>query len=140
MASGICVQVNQRRQTMTTRTLMLAVVAAGFALGGCTSMQEYGATARQDVRNAQGDVVGYKQMLRDEKSGEVAAQMSMYTPITNDDGETIAYEERTANGAVIRDLNGRRIGERFIDNRSRANNPKTKGITIIIGSLDTRRV
>jgi len=119
---------------------MLAVVAS-LGLGGCaTTSEDFGSSgARQALRNGQGHVIGYKEILRHEKSGEVIAQVNMFTPLRDDAGEVIGYEEETRGGAVIRDLRGRQIGNRFSDLRSRNTNMRSRGITIVIGSLDTRR-
>lgn len=121
-----------------TRTLM---VAAALALVGCASVNPQVtpvASSTQAVRDAEGNIAGYKQMLRDEQTGEVVAQVKMFTPIRNDGGQLVGYEEQSGEGAIIRDLNGRRVGTRFTDMRSRQTNSKTKGITFIMGSLEPR--
>ena len=123
---------------MTTKTLV--ILAAGFAISGCASVNEFGATGKQNVTDAQGNVAGYKQILRNESTGEVAAQVRMFTPIHNDVGDLIGYEEQTQDGALIRDLNGRQVGARFVDMRSRSTNARNKGVTVIIGSLYSRPV
>jgi hypothetical protein len=123
---------------MLTRTLM---IAAALALGGCSTMNPQVApvaASTQAVRDAEGNIAGYKQMLRDEKTGEVVAQVKMFTPMRNDAGELVGYEEQSGEGAIIRDLNGRRVGTRFSDLRSRQTNSKNKGITFIMGSLEPR--
>jgi hypothetical protein len=116
------------------------LAAAAFALGGCTTVDQYGASSRQNVVDAQGNVAGYKQLLRNERTGEVAAQVRMYTPIRNEVGDLVGYEEQTQDGAIIRDLDGRQVGARFQDMRSRGTNTRSKGITVIIGSLYSRPV
>ena len=77
--------------------------------------------------------------MKNMKSGEVVAQVNMFTPLRDSAGDVIGYEEETRDGAIIRDLNGRAIGNRFADLRSRSTNTRSRGITIVIGSLDTRR-
>ena len=126
---------------MTTR-MLLFFAGITLALGGCATLdQEIGsAGARQALRNEQGHVVGYKELLRNKKTGEVFAQAHQFAPIRNDAGDIIAYEESSRGGAIVRDLNGRAIGNRFVDLRSRDTNMRSRGVTIIIGSLDTRRV
>ena len=116
------------------------VLAAGVALGGCATIDEYGASGRQQVMDTQGNVAGYKQQLRNKRTGEVAVQVRLFAPILNDGGELVGYEEQTQDGGIIRDLAGRRVGARFSDMRSRGTNSRSRGITVIIGSLDTRRV
>ena len=104
------------------------------------TVDQYGASSRQNVVDAQGNVAGFKQLLRNERTGEVAAQVRMYTPIHNEVGDLVGYEEQTQDGAIIRDLNGRQVGARFHDARSRGTNTRNKGITVIIGALYSRPV
>jgi hypothetical protein len=113
---------------MTYRAL---IIAACFAIGGCTTMSDYGASVRKEsLTNNQGHVIGYKDMLRNERTGEVLAQVMLYTPMRGDNGEIVGYEEQTRGGAVIRDLNGRSIGTKFTDLRSR------KSLTIVMRPAD----
>ena len=113
---------------MVKRVLILA---ACFAIGGCTTMSDFGASTRKEsLRNDQGHVIGYKDMLRNEQTGEVLAQVMLYTPIRGDSGEIVGYEEQSRGGAVIRDLNGRAIGTKFTDLRSR------KSLTIVMRPAD----
>ena len=122
------------------KTIGLLALTAGLGLGGCATMDDFGSTGRQAVRNEQGHLVGYKEILRNKKSGEVIAQVNMFTPLRDNAGDVIGYEEETRGGAVIRDLQGRQIGNRFPDLRSRNTNMRSRGVTIVIGGLDTRRV
>lgn len=117
---------------------LLALVALG--LGGCATMDEFGSAGQQAVRNEQGHVVGYKDILRNKSTGEVVAQVHMFTPLRDNAGDVIGYEEETRGGAIVRDLKGRLIGNRFVDMRSRNTNVRSRGVTIVIGGLDTRRV
>ena len=113
---------------MTTRAL---IIAACFAIGGCTTMSDFGTSLRKEsLRNDQGHVIGYKDMLRNDKTGELLAQVMLYTPVRGDNGEIVGYEEQARDGAVIRDLNGRSIGTRFTDLRSR------KSLTIVMRPAD----
>ena len=113
---------------MTTRAL---IIAACFAIGGCTTMSDFGTSVRKEsLRNEQGHVIGYKDMLRNEQTGEMIAQVQLYTPIRSESGELLGYEEQTRGGAVIRDLNGRAIGTKFTDLRSR------KSLTIVFRPAD----
>jgi hypothetical protein len=122
------------------KTLGLVVLVAGLGLAGCATMDDFGSAGRQAVRNEQGHVIGYKDILKNKKSGEVVAQVHMFTPMRDDAGDIIGYEEETRDGAVIRDLRGRAIGNRFTDMRSRNTNMRSRGVTIVIGGLDTRRL
>ena len=113
---------------MTTRAL---IIAACFAIGGCTTMSDMSSSVRKEsLRNEQGHVIGYKDMLRNEQTGEVLAQVSLYTPMRSESGEIVGYEEQARDGAIIRDLNGRSIGGRFSDLRSRGTNSNSKGFKI----------
>jgi len=122
------------------KTIGLLVAVAALGLGGCATLDDFGSAGRQAVKNEQGHVIGYKEMLRNKSTGEVVAQVSMFTPLRDDAGDIIGYEEETRSGAVIRDLQGHAIGGRFADLRSRNTNMRSKGVTIVIGSLDQRRV
>ena len=113
---------------MTTKAL---IIAACFAIGGCTTMSDFGTSTRKEsLRNDQGHVIGYKDMLRNDKTGELLAQVMLYTPVRGDNGEIVGYEEQTRGGAVIRDLLGRSIGTKFTDLRSR------KSLTIVMRPAD----
>ena len=117
---------------MTTRAL---IIAACFAIGGCSTMSDFGTSVRKEsLRNDLGHVIGYKNMLRNEQTGEVLAQVSLYTPVRGGSGEIVGYEEQARDGAIIRDLNGRSIGSRFTDLRSR------KSLTIVFRPADAQQV
>ena len=123
---------------MTTRAL---IIAACFAIGGCTTMGDFGTSLRKEsLRNEQGHVIGYKNMLRNDQTGEVLAQVMLYTPMHNDSGEVVGYEEQAKDGAIIRDLDGRTIGGRFSDLRSRGTNSKSKGLMIVFRPADAPQV
>ncbi len=55
----------------------------------------------------------------------------LYSPRVNERGETVGYEERIVGGAVLRNLDGRAIGERWVDMRSRGSNPASGGLAIV---------
>ena len=117
---------------MATRAL---IVAACFAIGGCTTMTDFGTSVRKDtLKNDQGHVIGYKNMLRNEHTGEVLAQVLLYTPMLSERGEIVGYEEQTRGGAIIRDVDGRAIGSKFADLRSR------KFVTIVFRPADAQQV
>ena len=124
-------------KSLKTLTLLLAL---GFAAGGC-SVIEYKSSAvgREDLKNAQGHVVGYKDVLRDASTGEEIAQIALFVPRI-ENGEVVGYEERIRGGSVLRDLNGKRIGGRLVDSRSRGTNPQSKGLLIVVRGKQPERI
>jgi len=120
---------------MTTKALILAAsCAALLAMGGCSTLSDYGSVRKESVRNEQGHLVGYREVLRNERTGEVIAQVQLFTPMYNDSGALVGYEERAKGGAIIRDLDGQLIGGRFSDLRSR------KGLTIVMRPADAQPI
>jgi len=107
------------------------IAALGLAAGGC-SVMETTALAREELRNSAGHVVGTKEIMRDERTGEELAQIALFVPRFNRQGEIVGYEERVRGGTVLRDLNGKRIGGRWVDVRGRGNNPQSKGLLIVV--------
>ena len=118
---------------MTTKVLMMLLVAASFALGGCTTLTEYGSVRKEILRNDQGHVIGQKELLRNEQTGEVVAQVSLFTPMFDSAGALIGYEEQAKGGSIIRDFDGRSIGSRFNDLRSR------KSMAIVMRPADSQQ-
>jgi hypothetical protein len=117
------------------------IIALGLAAGGC-SVVEYKSTAqvgREDLKNAQGHVVGYKDVMRNAASGEEIAQISLFVPRI-ENGDVVGYEERIRGGSILRDLNGRRIGGRLVDARSRGTNPQSKGLLIMVRGKQPERL
>ena len=125
---------------MANRILAILLVTAGFVAGGCTTLTDYGTLRKENVLNEQGNVIGKKEMLRNERTGEVLAQVSLYMPLFDSDGAVVGYEEQSRDGAIIRDLNGRNIGARFADLRSRGTNAKNKGLVIVMRPADAQHV
>jgi hypothetical protein len=122
---------------MMIRTLL---VVACFAIGGCSTLSDYGTVRKESLRNDQGHVIGYKEMLRNVRTGEVLAQVALYTPLRSESGALVGYEEQARDGAIIRDLDGRTIGGRFADLRSRGTNAKNRGLTIVMRPADAQQV
>ena len=118
------------------------ILALGLAAGGCSVLEQSKSTAvgREDLKNAQGHVVGIKDVIRDVDTGEEIAQISLFVPRTGERGEIIGYEERVRGGSVLRDLNGKKIGGRWIDSRSRGTNPQSKGLLIVVRGKNSDRV
>ena len=119
---------------MTRALILAASLAALFAASGCSTLSDYGSVRKEAVRNEQGYTIGYKEMLRNERTGEVFAQIQMFTPVRDGKGNLIGYEEEVRDGAIIRDASGRPIGNRFSDLRSR------KGLTIVFTPADATQV
>jgi len=109
-------------------------------MGGCSTLADYGPVSKSGpvskkmVKNDQGHVIGYKQMLRNAETGEIVAQVALFTPVLGDSGTIVAYEEPARGGAIIRDLAGHSIGGRYSDLRSRSTNSNSKGFTLVVRS------
>ena len=116
------------RLVVTTMILGLAALASG-----CSSV-EWKQVSMQPLRNEAGHVIGQKETLCDCRNGERIARLALFEPRFDERGVLVGYEEKVRGGVQLRDLNGRRIGTRFVDVRSRANNPNSKGLTIIVHS------
>jgi hypothetical protein len=120
---------------LKTTTILLAL---GLATSGC-SLLDYKSVSREDLTNTQGHVIGQKETLFDHRSGEQVAKIALFVPRI-ERGEVVGYEERVAGGTVLlRDLNGKRIGNRWNDLRSRSMNAGNKGITIVFHSRPSER-
>ena len=115
---------------MKTLISAAAFIALGLAAGGCAVLDTK-SLAHEDLKNAQGHVVGYKDTVRDRETGEEMAQIALFVPRLNDRGRIIGYEERVRGGSVMHDLNGRKIGGRWNDLRS------GKGLVIVVRGKDT---
>ena len=120
---------------LTTRITILALV---MLAAGCSTV-ELKPLGTEVLRNAQGHVIGQKETLCDCRSGEKVARIALYLPRVDERGEVVGYEELVRGGSVLRDLNGRRIGGRWVDLRSRASNPHNKGLTILVYSQPAQR-
>jgi len=115
---------------MKTLISAAAVIALGLAAGGCAVLDTK-PLAHDDLKNAQGHVVGYKDTVRDRETGEEMAQIALFVPRFSDSGKIIGYEERVRGGSILRDLNGRKIGGRWLDVRS------GKGLVIVVRGKDS---
>ncbi|HZD20504.1 MAG TPA: hypothetical protein VE325_07520 [Burkholderiales bacterium] len=109
-----------------------------LALAGCSTIDSK-PVAREELKNPQGHVIGYKDLMRDERTGEELAQLTLFVPRLGERGEIVGYEERVRGGTVLRDLNGKRIGARWLDVRSRGSNPQNKGLLIMVRGKDSER-
>src|SRR5919198_4904337 len=122
---------------MTPPKAITMVLALGVAAGACTVI-ETKPVAREDLKNAQGHVIGYKDLMRDSHSGEELAQLTLFVPRLGEGGEIVGYEERVRGGTVLRDLNGKRIGARWLDVRSRGSNPQNQGLLIVVRGKESQ--
>lgn len=119
---------------MKTLISTAAVLTLGLAAGGCAVLDTK-SMAHEELRNAQGHVIGYKDTVRDQQTGEELAQIALFVPRFDDRGRIIGYEERVRGGTVLHDLNGKKIGGRWFDVRS------GKGLTIVVrGKESAERV
>lgn len=114
-----------------TRTSLLFLALA--LASGCSTLNVdtagYKSSGTQPLKNAQGHVIGHKETLRN--NGERVTRIALYLPRV-EDGKLVGYEELVPGGTVLRNLDGRRIGGRHIDLRSRGSNPNNRGLTIIV--------
>lgn len=114
----------------TTRISACLLLWLATALG-CTTV-EYALVSSQPLRNTEGHVIGHTDLLKEDGSGVEFERMTLYVPRLAENGEVIGYEEPVFRGAVLRSLDGRRVGIRQIDLRSRDTNPQNPGVTILI--------
>jgi len=105
------------------------MLAIALLAGGCTSV-EFKALGTESLRNADGHVIGQKEVLCDCANGEELARFSLYIP-RKVNGVVVGYEEPVKGGIVLRDLNGKAIGNRFVDLRSRGTNQQNRGLTVL---------
>lgn len=117
---------------------ILIALALGLVAGGCSTL-DYKTVAREDLKNVQRHVIGYKEMVRDARTGEEVTQISLFVPRLDSRDTIVGYEERVRDGAILHDLDGKRVGTRWTDVRSRANNPQSKGLLIIVRGKQTER-
>lgn len=116
---------------------MLKETALVLALGlaaGCTHLSTQAGgqlVSREELKNPQGYVIGTKEVTRDTATGEEITQISLFLPLL-EDGRLVGYEERVPGGTVLHDLDGKRIGGRLVDLRSRSSNPHSRGVTIVV--------
>jgi hypothetical protein len=116
----------------------ITILALGLAAGGCSTV-EMKQVSMQPLRNAEGHVIGQKETLCDCRNGERISRVALFEPRYDGHGALVGYQERIPGGVVLRDLNGRRIGSRYIDLRSRATNAQNQGLTIIVYSQPAAR-
>ena len=95
------------------QTIATLALAAAFGLVGCATGGELGAAGKEALRNDQGHVIGYKEILQNQKSGEVYGLVNLFRPVRDTTGDIIGYAEETRDGTIFRDLQGRPAGEKL---------------------------
>jgi hypothetical protein len=113
---------------MLARTLLTAFT---FALAACATQDNYASLSKELFRNDQGKVVGHRETLRERDTGEIVHRVELYAEVLDASGKVIGYEQRTKSGAIVLDDNGRPIGERLIDLRSKGSNPRSSGVILM---------
>ena len=119
---------------ITIKTILLATA---LLAGGCSSV-EFKPLGTETLRNSDGHVIGQKEVLCDCSTGEELARISLYIP-RKLNGVVVGYEEPVKGGSILRDLNGKAIGNRFVDLRSRGTNQQNQGLTIVFISPPSAR-
>ena len=114
-----------------------ALVLALLGAGAC-SVIETNTVAREELKNAQGHLIGYKDIMRDSRTGEELTQLTLFVPRLGERGELVGYEERVRGGTMLHDLNGKRIGVRWLDVRSRGSNPQNQGLLIVVRGKESQ--
>lgn len=116
-----------------TRTTM--ILAFGLLMGGCSTSDFKSLGRIESLRDTKGHVIGFKEAMCDCKKGEEFARIQLYVPRVNDEGKIVGYEEPVKGGtAILHDLNGKVIGRRYVDLRSRGTNAGNQGLTIVFHS------
>jgi hypothetical protein len=113
-----------------TASLVLAL-GLGVGASGCSLLTEYRSVEQEPIRNPQGHVVGKRETLRYNGTGEELTRIALYEPWRDQDGKIVGYEERTRGGSIIRDLKGNVIGGRWKDLRSRGTNAHSRGLVLV---------
>lgn len=132
MAACLCVRPGAGVQSPSMRPIRTTLVTLALAASGCSMLDtqpDYKKVGVYPLKNAQGHVVGHKEVLRN--NGETVARIALYVPRL-EAGKVVGYEERIRGGTVLRSLDGRKMGGRFIDLRSQGTNPGNKGLMIIV--------
>ena len=111
---------------------LIRVTVAGACLAACAPTVEYQYIGTEIMRNDQGHVVGHKDLLVDARNGEEIEQPVHYTPLLDASGNVIGYQQPVAGGMLIRSVDGRRIGARYTDLRSRGSNRGNDGVMITV--------
>jgi hypothetical protein len=110
---------------------MKNMILAALLLAGCATV-DYHYLASQPITNDKGHVIGQKELLSDARTGELVERVTLFTPRLDARGNVVGYEEPMASGTVLRGLDGKRVGMRYTDLRSRGTNPQSEPVTVIV--------
>jgi YD repeat-containing protein len=110
---------------MLARTLL---IAAALVLAACATQDNFTTVSREQFRNDEGKVVGHRELPRNKDTGELVHKVELYAVLTDADGKIVGYEQRTRSGSVVYDDEGRPIGTRMVDLRSKGSNPASRGV------------
>ena len=110
---------------------MKQTLLAALLVAGCASV-DYHYLASQPVTNDKGHVIGQKDLLSDARTGELIERVTLFKPRLDARGNVVGYEEPTPTGTVLRGLDGKRVGVRYTDLRSRGTNPQGEPVTVIV--------
>ena len=97
-------------------------------LSACATQDNFTTLNREQFRNDEGKVVGHRELLRHNDTGELVHKVELYAVLTDAGGGIVGYEQRTRSGAVVYDDEGRPIGSRLVDLRSKGSNPSSRGV------------
>jgi hypothetical protein len=111
------------------KTTGILMMLTSLSLLGCSTTQ-YEQLSSRSLRNDQGHVVGHKEKLRNPSSGEESERTVLYVPRRDANGEVLGYEEAVAGGTLLRNVDGRAVGMRYADLRSRGSNAGNGGISL----------
>ena len=120
------------------KVLKTILLSLAVAAGGCSTL-DYKPSGQQALKNAQGHVIGHREYLRG-AGGEEIDRVVLYRPLLGERGNVVAYEERIKGGVLLHDLNGKRIGNRFVDLRSRGTNARNNGLTIVFRPAESEHL
>jgi hypothetical protein len=112
---------------MSKSRLLLVILPFVVA---CAGTPTYERVESFPLTNERGHVVGHRDVLRNETSGEEIERVTTYAPRYDSRGEVVGYEEPVGEGVVIRSLDGRRVGLRYRDLRGRGSNPTSEGVSV----------
>ena len=107
------------------------ITAAALALAACATQDNFTTVSREQFRNNEGKLVGHRELLRNNDTGELVHKVELYAVLTDANGRIVGYEERTRSGAVVYDDQGRPVGSRMVDLRSKGSNPSSRGVVFM---------